>query len=479
MTEFAEMVSRYLEGSLAEAEVRELHHLLDNDATLREAYVSAAEMHGRLKWELGQQKLIPMLRPRVRRRVPLAAVAAALAIIGGGWLWMNQQDLSDGPDLAIAEDDREESFLFDNLLAVGRIIHVSNARWGFDDKRDVEIGEWLTPGGYELERGEIVIALDVGGTMKIEGPAVFGILNKDKIRLRSGGLQARFEEPGQGFTVITNDGAVVDLGTEFRVSVNDRGAQVQVIEGKVRAEVGHGKRELTESEGLLMTSGGFSDFQPPSTDALIDEFRNKEQVAYYRWGFEETAGENFAASGSSEYDLTPYKPGRLPERIQGVIGQALRFSGTGEFLVSPYKGVSGSQPRTIAAWVRIPKDAKPEESYGWAAWGKLDNKGNYLQDQKWQVSWNPQVRLKGWTQPLSPGAVIGSLRTEFGPGWVNGVTDLRDGKWHHVVSIFIGGEDPDVATHIRHYVDGRLEGTSGYQRTSSKPKPEARARTCW
>jgi hypothetical protein len=159
-------------------------------------------------------------------------------------------------------------------------------------------------------------------------------------------------------------------------------------------------------------------------------------------------------------------PASRVECITGRHGQALRFSGTGEFLESAYRGVSGSRPRTVAAWVRIPGDAKPEESYGWAGWGLLAEKGEYSTAQKWQVSWNPQVRLKKWKQPLSSGAVVGSIRTEFGPGWVNGTRDLRDGKWHHLVSIFIGGEDPDVATHVRHYVDGRLEETSGFQRST-------------
>ena len=191
---------------------------------------------------------------------------------------------------------------------------------------------------------------------------------------------------------------------------------------------------------------------------------NEKPAGYYRWSFEDREGGRVMAQGSDdaeEYGLTAALSGRIPERIKGMVGQALRFSGTGEFLMSPYRGVSGSKPRTVAAWVRIPVDARPEESYGWAGWGLP---GEHSKSRKWQVSWNPQVKLDTWTQPLSPGSIAGALRTEFGPGWVNGSRDLRDGKWHHLVSVFIGGEDPDVASHIRHYVDGRLEKTSGYQR---------------
>ncbi|NOX99855.1 MAG: LamG domain-containing protein, partial [Verrucomicrobia bacterium] len=54
------------------------------------------------------------------------------------------------------------------------------------------------------------------------------------------------------------------------------------------------------------------------------------------------------------------------------------------------------------------------------------------------------------------------------------VTDLRDGRWHHVAVVFVGagqGEvnaehatltsTADVATHVRLYIDGKLEPLSG------------------
>ena len=463
-----ELMMAYFEGELSDEELRELQASLLSDPDLCNEFVGVAEIHGRLMGELsGGDVLHAPPRRRLPRWIPAGiGLAASLALLVGGWWWVGHHGESE-PDLAgdaqpvVAPQKRVE-------FAVARVIHIEDGRWGLGRDREVEIGEWLLPGNYHLQAGAVVVALDVGGTARFEGPAVFEIIDANQIRLESGDLQARFEEPGHGFTVSTPEGAVVDLGTEFRVEVSGRESKVEVLEGRVRATAGNAMRELSEHESVSMHAGALTVLAPGEADPMPDEFENENPVVFYHWSFEDREGEHFVAGGSEGadmYALSPGVPGRIPERIEGVEGQALRFSGTGEFLLSPYRGVSGSKPRTVAAWVRIPSDAKPQESYGWAGWGLP---GEHSTSQKWQISWNPQVKLDLWTQPLSPGSLAGALRTEFGPGWVNGTRDLRDSEWHHLVSIFIGGEDPDVASHIRHYVDGRLEMASGYQRHAVK-----------
>ncbi|MDA7920635.1 FecR domain-containing protein [Verrucomicrobiales bacterium] len=451
-----ELMIRYFDGQLSDEELRELQGALMSEPELCEEFVASAEIHGRLQEELAGGNLVSFPKvSRQRRRLPaIVGVAATLAILAAGW-WL--AGINSGSTTA---GDCIE-------LAVARVIHEENGRWGLERNRVAEIGEWLMPGTYHLETGEVIMALDVGGTARIEGPSVFEIIDDKLIRLESGDLQARFEESGQGFTVLTPEGKIVDLGTEFRIEVSNGESTVQVVKGRVRATAGIEVRELVEKQSVAMSSGAMKAFSSETANPIVDEFENQASVVFYHWSFEETEGDHFSASGSdraAEYGLKPGLPGRVPDRIEGARGgQALRFSGTGEFLESSYRGVSGSRPRTVAAWVRIPRDAGPKEAYGWAGWGLQKSRGRNLKSRKWQVSWNPQVKPWRWKQPLSPGSVAGAIRTEFGPGWVNGTRDLRDGTWHHVVSIFIGGEDADVATHIRHYVDGRLEYASGFQ----------------
>ena len=92
-----------------------------------------------------------------------------------------------------------------------------------------------------------------------------------------------------------------------------------------------------------------------------------------------------------------------------------------------------------------------EQRYAIVAWG-----APMAQDGgKWQLAWNVG------NPPNAPqGGVHGAIRTEFGGGYVVGTTDLRDGRWHHVVSVFQGSGPGGDADRIRHYVDGRLEKVS-------------------
>ncbi len=452
---------RYFDEQLSDEELRELQAALLIEPELCEEFVAAAEIHGRLQEELAKGNVVSF--PKVNRKwLPaITGIAAALALLAAGW-WLTGSNFG-----SPTAGDRIE-------LAVARVIHEEDGRWGLERNRIAEIGEWLMPGTYHLEKGKVILALDVGGTARIEGPSVFEIIDDNRIRLESGDLQARFEESGQGFTVLTPEGEIVDLGTEFRIEVGNGESTVQVVKGRVRATAGTDIRELGEKQSVAMSSGAMTAYSSETANPILDEFENPAPVVFYHWNFEELEGDRFAASGSNraaEYGLKPGLPGRVPERIEGARGgHALRFLGTGEFLESSYRGVSGSRPRTVAAWIRIPRDATHREAHGWAGWGLQKGRAQNSESRKWQVSWNPQVKLKGWIQPLSPGSVAGAIRTDFGPGWVNGTRDLRDGTWHHVVSIFIGGKDADVATHIRHYVDGRLEHASGFQRGRVKTR---------
>ena len=70
-------------------------------------------------------------------------------------------------------------------------------------------------------------------------------------------------------------------------------------------------------------------------------------------------------------------------------------------------------------------------------------------------------------------------------GYAVGSTDLRDGRWHHLALVFIGAEQVrdvsavdgetqgsdavDMASHVRLYVDGKLELLSGARSNQVMP----------
>jgi hypothetical protein len=112
-------------------------------------------------------------------------------------------------------------------------------------------------------------------------------------------------------------------------------------------------------------------------------------------------------------------------------GTALDFDGVDDHVViTGYKGITGSNARTIEAWIKTTDNPLVITS-----WGEMQN------GKKWDFKVNAS----------------GLLRIEVKGGFINGSTPVNDGQWHHVACTFDGS---DVAE-AKFYVDGQLDTSSG------------------
>ncbi len=111
------------------------------------------------------------------------------------------------------------------------------------------------------------------------------------------------------------------------------------------------------------------------------------------------------------------------------------FQGTNYLTVTGYKGISGSNPRTVEAWVKTTSNNNEIIS-----WGLNSNTEKYV------------VRVNG----------NGALRTEVAGGYIIGTTNIADGQWHHVASVLNGNS----VNNITLYVDGVQEVISSSQNIS-------------
>ena len=320
-------------------------------------------------------------------------------------------------------------------------------------RASAETGDWLKPGKVELTEGEMEITFDSGAVVLLQGNASLKLESPMRAFLDKGKVSARVPEEAKGFIINTPRGSVVDLGTEFALSVSeDKAMEVHVIEGEVEADSyeGDNPKLLKKDEALRIdNAGGIT----AETVSQADQFvRVNDEVKplnynYIYWPFEKKENGLVLDEGNMGYggrfDLNLKKGGTL---TKGKYGKALSLSGRKKYATSRFPGIGGSNARTVSFWVKIPPDSKRDEAYAIVAWGALGP------SEKWQVAYNPNPK----------NGVVGAIRTEFAQGYIIGTTDLRDGRWHHIVSMFIGGEDADIATHIKHYVDGNLEGVSGY-----------------
>jgi hypothetical protein len=103
--------------------------------------------------------------------------------------------------------------------------------------KDQKPGRDMRPGKtLRLERGLAEIEFDRGARVILQGPAGLDLVSGSSARLLYGTLTARVPAHARGFTVLSPSGRVVDLGTEFGLSVDRGGAtSIRVFKGEVEA----------------------------------------------------------------------------------------------------------------------------------------------------------------------------------------------------------------------------------------------------
>lgn len=118
--------------------------------------------------------------------------------------------------------------------------------------------DWL-----ELASGEVSLAFGQGAQVSVRGPARFRAASSNGCQLQSGTLTAKVPEPAHGFTVDTPHVRVTDLGTSFKVRVDELGLlDCHVTEGEVRL------RKNKTGQRLLAQAGdicALTDLDQPMT----------------------------------------------------------------------------------------------------------------------------------------------------------------------------------------------------------------------
>lgn len=153
-------------------------------------------------------------------------------------------------------------------------------------------------------------------------------------------------------------------------------------------------------------------------------------------------------SGNTAVDSAGGHTGTLngdPSWETGIIGGALAFDGVGDYVeVIGYKGITGEQSRTCAAWIKA-DTADVYESEGVFSWGQYNASG-----ESWTL-YLQRDNLYG-----TPGALDMTVED----GRKVGNTDLRDGMWHHIAVVLNNDGSPDISD-LKLYVDG-VEETYSY-----------------
>lgn len=145
------------------------------------------------------------------------------------------------------------------------------------------------------------------------------------------------------------------------------------------------------------------------------------------WKFDESSGR--VAHDSSQRPHKGDLKGELSfdkSSVPGRIGSALNFPGNASVEVTGYKGVSGTDSRTLSVWM---KTNSPQ--------GEV-------------VSWGSDDYGKMWTLGFIRGRI--GVTPKGGYLYIN--PEIHDDVWHHVAVVVQEAELPNLHDDVRLYQDG-------------------------
>lgn len=317
------------------------------------------------------------------------------------------------------------------------------------------IGDSIGKGTLKLSQGYSEITMSNGVSLLLEAPVELQIESTNLVRLLKGNMVANVNEEAIGFTVLTPNSEIVDLGTEFAMSVNENGgSEVHVLDGEVKARPLKEKAftHLFENEAMV-----FEQSQTTSRiSSLPEKFlrslpgRSSKNPEYLHWSCDNDRSGQLTCRGTGingqlyhgTFEALP--GGDLPTFGNGQFDEGLYFNGVNSYIKTDFSGIEGNHPRTVMFWSKIPVAPNTNQGYGMLGWGRMSPAA------AWQISPNPDRRE----------GPLGRIRVGTHSAYVIGTTDLRDNRWHHIAVVMYGGEHADVSTHILIYIDGKLESTS-------------------
>jgi hypothetical protein len=275
-TNLNQLIERYLAGELSEVEAVQLNELLREDMQARAHFLNASSLHARLNWEYGSTlnpthlllvaedvAVDPVQEESARKHVamtralqgdldgsmiergtaPGSSNFAIQSLARHRLAWVGLFAIAGAIALAIFLRPFDSSGK--NLLA--RVSNMVQAKWG--NQQEYVAGDQVFSGRMKLESGMAELEFTSGTRMILQAPVEVNLVSVDEAYLYSGQAVVHVEGHDKGFKVETPTATLLDLGTEFGVSVDSNGnSLLQVYDGEVLATL---KEKPNRKKGAL------------------------------------------------------------------------------------------------------------------------------------------------------------------------------------------------------------------------------------
>ena len=254
-----------IEWELGAAEADALMERLRDDEAVRLAYVEYLDVHLELLRLVGHEESlqgasfnsIAKQRTSDRMWTAAAAAVAAVLLVGLVGLWAywspTEERVAVIPPRPVAEADESPPVV---LPVVATLSYDPDGTEWVDGPLDYQDGMELREGdAVAIVHGIAEVRFHSGAMCVLAGETPLGagvltLTSDNSCTLDDGSAAFVVPQGAEGFEVNTASGRVVDLGTEFGVSVrSERVAEVHVIDGLVQAAAHRGDVRLEVREG--------------------------------------------------------------------------------------------------------------------------------------------------------------------------------------------------------------------------------------
>ncbi|NOX99846.1 MAG: hypothetical protein GXP30_08975, partial [Verrucomicrobia bacterium] len=456
-----ELCDELVDGSISAKRHAELQQCLLDDEAVRQHYVKvmalSASLHeyaGEFESEEGGEAIVEFSESNEKRRWPwrarLSLAAALVASLFLGMLLLGQRSDNKVSVTSIAQDD-----------GVAILTRASGLEWA-DGAMHYRVGDRISVGEVRIVSGTVQIEFYSGATVILEAPAHLDIRSANEAFCHYGKVRGSVPPQAIGFTVKTPDYDLVDLGTEFGISVTENGAsEVHVFDGKVELRgVGSDAkttRGLSEGEAMRLTGteeGEAIDMDPtlfPESSLLDDVGGARAESRYQQW-------KAFSKELKNDHSLVAYytfEPERSWDRVLHNQGQSKEAGLNGAIVGA--KWTSGRWPGKQALDFKSPADRVrlilPGEfrALTYAAWVRIDGMDRLWSSLLLTDDWKPGS--PHWQFERTGEMILGVLGKEGNHNYYSGreigFNDL--GRWMFLATVF----DPKKLE-VRHLIDGRL-----------------------
>lgn len=450
------LIQDLIDGAITAGDLHLLECELESNPTALERYLTFTDLDVLLRAQAEMDDQLPDTARYIRevlrlerRRMFLTAVTAAAAAL-----------LILGIVLRLIFVPEKSSLMSYRFSPSSRFEIVRSAKNTDLAERNLGDGDRL-----ELYQGCVELQMDTGVRAVLVAPASMTRRSHKEITLDEGTAWFHVAPEASGFRALTSNLEVIDLGTEFGLfAARDRAHEIHVFKGKVRATARSGFRK---SETL--STGQSRSVDPVGRLVALASapgnyiHRLPDSLPHLAWSFDELSGDRLAASGTfpsaENVTTTLRRTDPSPRLVPGRRGMALSFNGKGDYAISDWPGFAGNRPRTVSFWVRMPATGDYRALGAMVGWGNEDNN---LHNAKWKI--RPAQK-----QPGAPSV----LRLSWGVTWMDGVTPLNDGQWHHIAVATTGKTLATGLPDAQLYVDGRREPVQYHGRISDGESPPA------